>query len=133
MTETNLTIDTIQTTIGVLLIAMFSRGWILSEIYMKLQEVEIDIAYTGVTDSIKRIVSYREGMDDFIRPSRPRCALRCSCAPGKNTKVYMPIISDILEAIGVTIISSFGYSREFPQLASRRFIGSLVEGAFSYN
>ncbi|KAI1157967.1 hypothetical protein F5B18DRAFT_668613 [Nemania serpens] len=99
---------------NVLLDAVSNEGQVLSEINTKLKEVTINIASTSVTGSIKKIAAILgEGMLPSIRvvlDASPRCShlLANTALDLLDTKVYIPITSDILEAIGVPSISLFG-------------------------
>ncbi|KAI2642502.1 hypothetical protein GGS21DRAFT_174621 [Xylaria nigripes] len=113
VTETKASTDAIQNAIDVLLNAISNEGEVLSAVYVKLQDVASNIDSMSVTDCIKKIAAILgEGMLSSVRVVMD--ALFDALASVANTlidlldtKIYIPIISDILEWIGVPSISFF--------------------------
>ncbi|KAI1433598.1 hypothetical protein GGR50DRAFT_695934 [Xylaria sp. CBS 124048] len=113
VTESKATTDIVQSTIDALLSAISSEGQVLSSVYTKLQDVAVNIPSMSVTDSIKQIaVVLGEGLLSSVQVVVD--ALLDALASVANTvidlldtTIYIPIISDILELIGVPSISFF--------------------------
>ncbi|KAI3400071.1 hypothetical protein diail_4609 [Diaporthe ilicicola] len=112
--ETTATTDAVQDTVDNLLHAISSEGQVLSAVYMKLQDVAMALPKMSVADAIKRIaVILGEGMLSSVQVVLD--ALLDALASVANTaielldtKIHIPVISDILAAIGVPSISFLG-------------------------
>jgi hypothetical protein len=112
VTESKATADVVQSTIDALLNAVSQEGQVLSAVYTKLQDVATSLTSMSVSDAIKKIaVILGEGMLSVRVVADALLDALVSLANTAidllDTKIYIPIISDILEAIGVPSISFF--------------------------
>ncbi|KAI0436150.1 hypothetical protein F4803DRAFT_557288 [Xylaria telfairii] len=100
-------------TIDALLNAVSNEGAVLAAVYTKLREVATKITSLSVADAIKQIaVILGEGLLSSVQVVVDALLDVLSSVPNTvidllATKIYIPIISDILEAIGVPSISFF--------------------------
>lgn len=109
--DTRATVDMVQDTVDNLLNAISNEGQVLSAVYIKLQDVATTLPTMSVADAIKKIaVILGEGMLSSVQVVVD--ALLDALATVANTaidlldtKIYIPVISDILDAIGVPSIS----------------------------
>ncbi|KAJ2995714.1 hypothetical protein NUW58_g1195 [Xylaria curta] len=111
--ETKATTNVVQETIDGLLDALSKEGEVLSEVYTKLQEVATNMPSMSVADALKKIaVIFGEGLLSSVRVVVDAlldalASLANTMIDLLDTQIYIPIISDILEAIGVPNISYF--------------------------
>ncbi|KAI0545801.1 hypothetical protein F4679DRAFT_449056 [Xylaria curta] len=113
VTESRASADVVQDTINALLNAVSNEGAVLSAVYTKLQQVANKITSLSVTDAIKQIaVILGEGLLSSVQVVVDALLDVLSSVANTvidlmDTKIYIPIISDILELIGVPSISFF--------------------------
>ncbi|KAI0413451.1 hypothetical protein F5X98DRAFT_390762 [Xylaria grammica] len=113
VTESRASADVVQDTIDALLNAVSNEGAVLSAVYTKLQEVAANLTSLSVSDAIKQIaVILGEGLLSSVRVVVDALLDALSAVANTvidllDTKIYIPIISDILELIGVPSISFF--------------------------
>ncbi|KAI1823536.1 hypothetical protein F4861DRAFT_549638 [Xylaria intraflava] len=113
VTESRATTDIVQGTIDALLNAISNEGQVLSAVYVKLQEVATNIPSMSVADSIKQIaVILGEGLLSSVRVVVDALLDALSSVANTvidllDTQIYIPIISDILEWIGIPSVSFF--------------------------
>ncbi|KAI0972305.1 hypothetical protein F4678DRAFT_471847 [Xylaria arbuscula] len=111
--DSKATADVVQDTIDVLLNAVSQEGEVLSAVYTKLQDVATNLTSMSISDAIKKIaVILGEGMLSSVRVVvdallNALSSLANTAVDLLDTDIYIPIISDILEAIGVPSISFF--------------------------
>ncbi|KAI9148396.1 hypothetical protein HJFPF1_12228 [Paramyrothecium foliicola] len=109
--ETQATADVVQETIDVLLNAVSSEGQVLSSVYAKLYSLATSLPTLSVSDAIKQIaVILGEGMLSSVRVVvdalfEVLASLANTVMELLDTKLHIPVISDILKAIGVPSIS----------------------------
>ncbi|KAI1295933.1 hypothetical protein F5Y03DRAFT_387328 [Xylaria venustula] len=113
VTGTKATVDIVQDAVDVLLNAVSNEGAVLSAVYTKLQEVATNITSLSVTDAIKQIaVILGEGMLSSVKVVVDALFDALSSVANividlLDTTIYIPIISEILDLIGVPSISFF--------------------------
>ncbi|KAF2964040.1 hypothetical protein GQX73_g9541 [Xylaria multiplex] len=113
VTESKVSADVVQDTIDALLNAVSNEGAVLSAVYTKLQEVATNITSLSVTEAIKQIaVILGEGLLSSVRVVVDALMDVLSSVANTvlellDTKIYIPIISEILDLIGIPSISFF--------------------------
>lgn len=111
--ETKVTTDVVQEAIDGLLGAISTECEVLSEVYTKLQEVATNVSSMSVADTLRKIaVIFGEELLSSVRVVVDAlvdalASLANTMMDLLDTKIYIPVISDILEAIGIPSISYF--------------------------
>ncbi|KAI1313281.1 hypothetical protein F5Y03DRAFT_406560 [Xylaria venustula] len=104
-------LDVAQNLVDDVMAALYQQGEVLSTVYKELQQLAIDLGSLNVGDILKKIVglladSALDGVQAVVDALfNAIVAFSNSAVTLLDTKIHVPVVSDILNAIGVTDIS----------------------------